>query len=40
MGLTTPETERVDIPAPVPFELPAVEPAPAPAPLEPVPAAG
>ncbi len=37
MGLTTPETERVEIPMPEPFELPAESPE-VPAPLEPVPA--
>jgi hypothetical protein len=40
MGLTTPETERIDIPTPRPFELPAPEPKEVPAPAEPVPVPG
>jgi len=38
MGLTTPETERIVIPRPQPFELPAREPDAEPAAPEPVPA--
>lgn len=40
MGLTTPETERIEIPTPQPLELPASEPKEVPAPAEPVPVAG
>ena len=37
MGLTTPETERIVIPRPEPFEVPVREPNAEPAPLVPVP---
>jgi hypothetical protein len=40
MGLTTPETERVVIPAPRPLETPQPVPADEPAPAQPVPVAG
>jgi len=40
MGLTTPETERIEIPRPEPLELPAQEPAEEPVPNEPVPVGG
>ena len=40
MGLTTPETERIDVPRHEPLELPAQEPAEEPVPNEPVPIGG